>query len=271
MTGVWELARRKAGTTWGRFTQSLRPLPDYIIIGAHKAGTTSLYYHLLRHPKVKPARFKELRFFDRHYHRGQRWYRGHFPRSGMADPNRGTCGFVSGEASPNYLADPRVPQRVSHVVPNAKLVVLLRNPVSRAYSHYYHNVRKGREQDSLEEAIRKDIERVAGLSPTEIANSPSYLCSGMYAVHLNRWLSVFPREQLLVVRSEDYFEKSDTVPRTILPFLGLPAHPMGDAPRCNAGSYPAAPDALSVALAKFYEPHNRRLRELCGEAFRWHE
>ncbi|MHC5057291.1 MAG: sulfotransferase domain-containing protein [Planctomycetota bacterium] len=271
MRGVLKRARRKAGMTWGRLTYTLRPSPDYLIIGAQKCGTTSLYYHLARHPEVKPARFMEIHFFDRHYRRGPRWYRSHFPRCGPGDTSRDSRGFICGEATPDYLTDPGVPERVMRTVPAAKLIVLLRNPTARAYSHYRHDVRRGRARETFEKEVAAELKSPVTQAPDEVPESRSYLRAGMYAIHLARWLAVFPRKQLLVIRSEDYFRETDLVEQTVLPFLGLSNHQMGPPPLCNAGPHAAMPGALRDLLAGYYEPYNLRLQELCGSHLQWHD
>src|SRR5436189_26280 len=122
----------------------MRPLPDFLILGAQKAGTTALYAYLRWHPQVTGPSFKEVSFFDRHYARGERWYRAHLPVRRRA---------VVGEASPSYLFHPLAPERVARMLPEARLIALLRNPVDRAFSHYQHEVALGREQLSFEDAL----------------------------------------------------------------------------------------------------------------------
>src|SRR6266480_7948081 len=139
---------------YGRATASLRPLPDFLILGAQKAGTTALYAYLRQHPEITGPSWKEVSFFDRHYARGEAWYRGNFPNSLRAR------GKLVGEASPSYLFHPLAPERVAGLVPEAKLIALVRNPVDRAYSHYQHEVALGREPLSFEDAVAAEYERL---------------------------------------------------------------------------------------------------------------
>src|SRR5579885_2674785 len=134
-------------------TSSIRLLPDFIIIGTQRGGTTSLYAYLGQHPQIAPAVIKEVHFFDNNYERGVGWYRTQFPfliEKSIAK-NIGQQNFITGEASPYYLFHPHVPERAAKVVPGAKLIVLLRNPIDRAYSHYYHEVELGHEKLSFEQ------------------------------------------------------------------------------------------------------------------------
>src|SRR5947209_8592328 len=153
---VPEPARKVLRSTvraYGRATVAVRPLPNFLILGAQKAGTTALYAYLRWHPEITGPSFKEVSFFDRHYARGERWYRAHFPARRRP--------FV-GEASPSYLFHPLVPERVARLLPDARLVAILRNPVDRAFSHYQHEVSLGREPLSFEEAVAHEEERMRG-------------------------------------------------------------------------------------------------------------
>ena len=145
-------------------TSPLRRLPDFVIIGAMKSGTTSLYSFIVKHPAVAPAAKKELHYFSVQYARGELWYRSNFPT------NLSRCIFYkktsqrlhSGEASPLYLFYPLVPGRMKKTLPDVKLIVILRNPVDRAYSHYYHSLRSNIEPMSFEKAVELEGERCAG-------------------------------------------------------------------------------------------------------------
>src|SRR5579863_10505639 len=144
-------------------TSPMRLLPDFLIIGAQRGGTTSLFHYLEAHPCIKPAVNKDLHFFDRKYNKGLAWYRGHFPtriEQYYAQKIRRRA-FVTGEASPSYLFHPHTPRRVVQAIPHVKLIILLRNPVSRAYSQYHHAVELGHESLAFEEAIQGEEERTA--------------------------------------------------------------------------------------------------------------
>ena len=139
-------------------------MPDFLIIGTQRGGTTSLYNYLLARPQIAAATRKEVHFFDNNFHRGIPWYRAHFPsliQGDMAETIRGQR-FITGEASPYYLFHPHAPARAALVVPKAKLIVLLRNPVDRAYSHYCRMVKKGRETLSFEDALAQEEIRTRG-------------------------------------------------------------------------------------------------------------
>src|SRR4051794_22945776 len=138
---------------YGRATVALRPLPDFLILGAQKAGTTALYAYLRWHPEITGPSFKEVSFFDRHYANGERWYRAHMPARRRS---------LVGEASPSYLFHPLAPERVAGLLPEARLIALLRNPVARPSSNYQNEVALGGEPLSFEEAIGREDERMEG-------------------------------------------------------------------------------------------------------------
>ena len=151
------------GKLYRGITAPLRLLPDFLIIGTQRGGTTSLYHYLQAHPCLQATTTKEVHFFDRKYHKGLMWYRGHFPtvwEKACAQQVQKQA-FVTGEASPSYLFHPHVYKRVAQALPQVKLIVLLRNPVDRAYSQYYHSIELGHESRSFEEAIRDEQERTA--------------------------------------------------------------------------------------------------------------
>jgi Sulfotransferase domain len=261
--GVW---------AYGWATSPFRPLPDFLVLGAQKAGTTALYAYLRRHPQITGPSWKEVSFFDRHWARGESWYRGNFPNRAR------TGGKLVGEASPSYVFHPLAPQRVQELVPEARLIVLVRNPIDRALSHYNHEVSLGREPLSFEEALdaeedrlRSEAERMAA-DPRYFSRewwSHTYKARGRYAEQLERWLAVFPREQLLVLSSDDLGSEPERTHAQVLEFLGAPPHRLDSYPRVYEREYePMTPETRERLAAEFEEP-NRRLYELLGRDLGW--
>lgn len=260
-------------------TSPLRQLPDFLIAGAMKCGTTSLYNYLGQHPEIAKARKKELHFFDWHYQRGLRWYRSQFP---LALPGRwagpGGGGIRTGEASTDYLFHPRAPERIAATLPEVRLIALLRNPVDRAYSHYHHVRKQGAEPLSFEDALAAEPQRLAGeldrlaadpAYPGDAYRRYSYLARGAYADGVERALNVLPRHQLLVVRSEDLFEEAAGAMAGVLAFLGLAEVALPSYPRLYAGSYRPMAGDTRAELIEHFRPHNRRLGELLGQELAW--
>ncbi len=240
-------------------------LPDFLIIGTQRGGTTSLYSYLARHPKVAPASVKEVHYFSFFYERGSSWYESNFPRS------RGLRGRISGESSPYYLFHPHVPERVLAVCPDVKLIALLREPVARAYSHYRHECRLGEESLSFEDAIAKENERFAGDPFLDGSHQHfSYAARGRYAEQLENWYQHFPREQMLILRSEDLFNDPERVCAETLGFLGLRPHRLSAYERYNAGAELAGiKPGLRRELTEYFRPHNERLYTLVDRDMGW--
>ena len=275
-------------------TRHARILPSFLVIGAQRAGTTSLFHYLSRHPDVAAPSGgettinwpKELHFFDERYWRGLDWYRSFFPLELSRRLARRRGGdLVAGEATPYYLFHPAVPERVAESLPEVRLVALLRDPVERAYSHYQLMRRKGWEPLSFEEAIEAEPERLAraerwiwdvrprfdkkGRRRHHHHRHSAYLARGLYAGQLERWLEHFPREQLLVLRAEDMLADPAGIYRQVLDHVGLrPWEPKRFATRNKASYAPIAPELRERLEEHFAEP-NARLAELLGRDFGW--
>ncbi len=260
------------GTPDGRTAQQVAgdpwtgALPDFVIIGAAKCGTTFLYHLLTQHPHVEPAALKEPHYFDLLFDKDTEWYRGCFPTPKWKDGRK----TITGEATPEYLWHPLAPERMAEVVPQARLIALLRNPVDRAYSAYCHRVRNGQETRSFEEATEAEKSRLP--DPTGIDDlfcGPS--SRGIYLDHLLRWSKFFSDEQMLVLKSEDLFEDPVIALKRVLNFLDLPYwEPEAWEGRKNKSNYEQEMDpATRRQLEDFFEPHNRRLYEYLGVDFGW--
>jgi Sulfotransferase domain len=232
-------------------------LPDFVIIGAQKGGTSFLYYLLSRHPLVEPAARKELHFFDHpeRFDNGAEWYRRCFPRSGWKNGRRS----ITGEATPSYLFDPPVAKRMAGVLPQARLIALLRNPVDRAYSHYQMQVKRGTEPSTFEQAIEQP--------------HSSYLSRGIYVDQLLRWFEFFGQEQMLILKSEDFFGRPVETLQVVLNFLDLPDwQPEASKlrQRRHTGAYKQKMDpSTRRRLEAYFEPYNKRLYECLDVDFGW--
>jgi hypothetical protein len=260
-------------------------LPDFLVIGGQRCGTDSLFKDLGLHACVIPATRKEVSYFTRHFAMGEAWYRTHFPtRARVAMQQRRSRAHVASfEATPDYLFHPLAPERAAQLVPDAKLIALLRDPVERAYSHYRHMVRLGFEDLSFDEAIAREEERTAPdranlqrdplVHPTQLIRY-SYAARGAYAEQLERWFAHFPREQILVVRSEDFFDHPAVAYAEILAFLELPSWRPGAFPNYSRPEPGAAgergPSAATRAhLARHFAPRNEELSALLGRDMAW--
>jgi hypothetical protein len=265
---------RQVRARYRRLTSPLRGLPSTLIIGAQRGGTTSLFNYLVRHPEVLPPLGKEVHYFDLHYARGVEWYRGCFPYRRQL---RG--GAITLDASPYYLAHPLAPERAVRLLPEVKLIALLRNPIDRALSHYQHEVRHGHETLSFAEAIEREAERLAG-EEERLQHDPnyysfnhhrySYTRRGLYLQQLLRWMKHFSRTQLLVLQSEGLFSDPAAATAKVHQFLGLRPHQLESYKPFYEGNYARQmPVDLRKRLATYFEPHNAELFQWLGKEFDW--
>ena len=261
---------RSAVLGYGRATASFRPLPNFLIIGAQKAATTALYAYVRWHPEVTGPSWKEVSYFDRHYAHGERWYRANFPALRRKP--------LVGEASPSYLFHPLAPARVAALIPSARLIAVLRNPVDRAFSHYQHEVALGREPLSFEDALDREEERMSGEVDRMIRDASyfsyawwnhTYVARGRYAEQLERWFAAFPREQLLILFSEELLENPGAGYARVLEFLGADRHELSAYPRIFARDYAQMSSATRARLESDFGEPNRELAELLGRDLPW--
>jgi hypothetical protein len=230
---------------------------------------------------------KELHFFDERFSRGVNSYRSFFPLSvaRRAARLRGRD-LIAGEATPYYLFHPAVPERVAATVPDIRLIALLRDPIERAYSHHQLMYRTGREKLSFEDAVAAETKRLAAAEKHLAGESGeartaeghrihhhhrhrSYLSRGLYAEQLERWLAHFPREQLLVLRAEDFLARPTEIYAEVVAFLGLRPWLPRDFVHRNLGSYAPIDPTLRARLEEYFAEPNARLARLLGRDFAW--
>jgi hypothetical protein len=254
----------------GRIGAPAGSYPDFIIIGAQRCGTTSLYWWLSKHPDVAAAATKELHFFDLGYDRTLGWYRRQFPSTHERKRHLESSGhvLVAGEASPYYLFHPDAAMRVARDVPGARLIVLLRDPVDRAFSHYHHQVRLKQETLSFEAALAAESDRLVGGDPMVI-RSHSYHARGVYLEQLERWYAHFPAEQILVVISEELFAMPARELARVQAFLRLSRRSDVEFAAKNTLSYDDMEPETCSSLARRYELDNQRLARRLGRPLPW--
>jgi hypothetical protein len=176
-------------------------LPSFLVIGAMKAGTSSLHHYLQSHPQVFMSKTKELNFFTKERNRDIEWYGSQFADAGGA--------LAVGETSPSYTKFPQfrgVPRRIAKLLPDVRLIYLVRHPVERMRSHYVHWVLKGTEREPIEKALLMN---------------PLYLNSSLYALQIEQYLEHVSREQLLIVSSERLRDDRSNTMRRVYDFLGV--------------------------------------------------
>jgi hypothetical protein len=281
MTDLASLVRSRRAKL-GRRVAKIRgngAFPAFLVLGGQRCGTTSLFSHLSRHPAVGSPFRKEIRFFDSEtYARGERFYRTFFP-SPERMARRGER--VTGEASPNYLFFPLAPERIARMLPEARFIVLLRDPVVRAWSHHAMQASRGREPLAFEDAIDSEEGRLAGeverllSDPTYVPTSYfrySYLARGDYAPQLERWFGHVDRERIHVIVSEEFFSDRDRCRRSVEEFLGLRHWEGDDEPderHAIGGEAAGMAPETRAELRAYFAPRIRRTEELLGRELPW--
>ena len=275
----------KAGLVrYGERTSDRRPLPDFLVIGTKRGGTTSLWNYLIRHPLV-PRLFpawntKTSHYFEENFHRGERWYRSHFPTRRRRDALERRYGGPSrvGEAAPLYMFHPLAPARVAELVPGVRLIALLRDPVERAYSHWKERRTEGREPLGFAEALAAEPARTAGERErlirdpgyfSEAYDWHSYRARGRYLEQLEPWLERFDRRQLLIVASESLYREPAATYARVLEFLGLPRYDPGRYEVYNDRRSAPMDPAVRAELTEYYHPHNVALARRLNMGFDW--
>lgn len=296
---VKDLAR-SAADRLGQATAAWRTLPTFLIVGAQRCGTTSLFKALMQHPRVRgPVLRKGVHYFDLAHARGLDWYRGHFPlrrpghgpggdfghgsghdldRDATDGPGNGGPAVQIGESSPYYLFHPLGAQRIARDLPGVRVLVALRDPVERAYSAHAHELARGFETAPFERALELEPERLAGAEERLTADPTArchahqhhaYLTRGRYVDQLERLAAHLGRERIHVVESETFFARPEETFAAVERFLGLPHHDGIRFERHNARPRAHLDASLRARLAESFEPYDARLAAWLGRTPAW--
>lgn len=265
----------------GRIGADRRVLPDFLIVGAQRCGTTSLHEWLAADPAVRfPRLRKGIHYFDTNYEQDLRWYRGQFPTQRSVARLAGSLGGARvrvGEGSPYYLFHPAIPQRVQNDLPDVQLIAILRDPVARAWSHYLHERRRGFEDLSFLDALTAESERLATVDPSALERRDhvsyehqhhSYVARGRYAEQLERWFAVTGRERWCVVFDRDLYKREETR-REVRSFLGLGEGVEVPFPRANATKSEPIPEDGRAFLMEALAGEGSRVADLLGRDPGW--
>jgi hypothetical protein len=272
---------RSASRTVGQLTAGARMLPSFLIVGAQRCGTTSMYKTLTGHPNILPAVLhKGAHYFDTGYANGPAWYRGHFPFRTKATAVERATGHraITGESSPYYMFHPLAAQRIAADLPDAKLIVLLRDPVERAYSAHTHEQARGFEPEPFERALELEESRIAGEEEKLIASPAyrsyhhqhnAYLTRGHYVDYLERVEKVVGRERMFVIDSGDLFTEAEPIFDGLVGFLDLPAWRPASFGKHNARPRMDMSGALRARLDEHFAPYDERLATWLGRMPSW--
>ncbi len=255
-----------------------RVLPDFLILGAQKSGTSSLFTYLSEHPQLVGASRKEVHFFDGglepevdSFQKGQEWYRSFFPLKEELENNQ-----LSFEASPLYLFNPIVAKRIYKLIPKAKLIVVLRNPTERAISQYFHEKSLGFEPLPMLDAFTEEENRIKSALDNKNYKGEGFIHStyksrGKYKEQLERYYQYFDKNQILIIESNDLFSKTAETLKKVYGFLGV----KDDYTLQNSRAQNVSKNRVEVDsevydyLDTYFKPYNKALFEFLGEDFRW--
>jgi len=271
---------RRAVHAWGVVTARWRMEPDFVVVGAQRSGTTTLFRLLSDHPNVvRPTQSKGIGYFDLNYHRGARWYRAHFPlRLTARLAARG--GAQSFESSGYYLFHPLAAQRIARDLPRVKVVVVVREPVERAYSAHRHELARGFETEPFDRAVALEDERIRGEVERMIANPAyesfahrhhAYLSRSRYAEQIERFVDLLGADRVFVMDADRFFESPVEEFARLQEWLGLPRWDPGTVEKWNARERDPLTAELRAELTRYFEPHDNRLEALMGRTPRWRE
>lgn len=266
--------------TYRTITSSSRTLPDFLLIGFPKAGTSSLFSYINEHQNIGIPSPKGRYFFSNNYWRGESWYKAHFPtvkeKIKLEKQNGAYC---IGENTA-YLWNHPCAKRIHDLIPNVKLIVLLRNPITSVYSHYHFRKTKDIEKMTFNESIKNDQNRLENWKFmvkndlirrwNRLTNIP-YLSYRKYAVHLREWFKVIPQKQFLFLQTEKMSNKheiQETVNK-VFEFLNLPKQNVTDFSRKNVNKYESMTPEIRDLLKDFFKSHNKKLEKLLDMKFNW--
>ena len=280
------LRQAKAGAKWCRdraaeMTWERRVLPDLVLAGVQRSGTTALFEALYRLPTVeRPRRGKGSHYFSYNYHRGWEWFQSQFPTRRWAElvETRHGSPLFCFDACPYYLFHPFAVERMAHALPDVNVMVMLRDPVRRAESHFHHSVSHGHESLRFADALAAEERRLAGEDDrmqddwtywSHSHEHHSYVSKGLYADQIERLYRHYPPDQVMIVQSEAFYRDPDHVLGSVTDWLGLPPVELDQADDRNGHPYESMHAEMRDRLCAIYREPNERLYRLIGRRFDW--
>ena len=253
------------------WSSSLRVLPNLVVIGVVRSGTTSLYHYLSQHPSIIKSAYDELGYFDSNYDLGLNWYKSLFPtifEKKKVEEKNGK--FITYDVTPFYIYNEKVPKRIQKIIPDSKLILILRNPVDRAYSNYFITKQNKKFEDIIieEKEILKTIDRKNKEEYYKFVHT-SLLSRGFYAEQLEKWFKIFPRNQILIIKSEDFAIQTNKIMNEIFNFLGLENFNILDDSKKNKIVYEPMKKETRRELIEYFRPYNEKLYSMINRNFDW--
>jgi len=258
-------------------TGFIRVIPDFLVIGAKRCGTTSLYQHLPEHPCISKSPHDNMGFFNDNFHLGVNWYKSFFPTTFTRKKIKSKFGdFLAFDVTTKYMEEESTANNVYQTKPNMKIIIILRNPVDRAYSQYHLSVRQTAERRSFEDVVEENMNRLNKeshehyeIKPKFSAKEDNYLKKGLYALQLRYWLKIFPRENILIVSTEEFESNQQIIYNKIFEFLNISKFEVKNTKKMQKGNYPPIKSETRNLLLDYFRQHNHELFELINMKFDW--
>ena len=258
-------------------TGSIRVLPDFLVIGAKRCGTTSLFYHLPEHPCISKSPHDNMGFFNDNFHLGVNWYKSFFPTIFTRNKIKSEFGnFLAFDVTTTYMEEESTANNVYQIKPNMKIIVILRNPVDRAYSQYHLNLREKAEKRSFEDAMEENMNELNKesyeryeIKPKFSVEENNYLKKGLYAQQLRHWLNIFPMESMLILSTEEFESNQQVIYNKIFEFLNISQFEVKNTEKMEKGSYPQMKSETRSLLLDYFRSHNNELFKLINKKFDW--
>ena len=258
-------------------TGSIRVLPDFLVIGAKRCGTTSLFYHLPEHPCISKSPHDNMGFFNDNFHLGVNWYKSFFPTIFTRNKIKSEFGnFLAFDVTTTYMEEESTANNVYQIKPNMKIIVILRNPVDRAYSQYHLSLREKAEKRSFEDAMEENMNELNKesheryeIKPKFSVEENNYLKKSLYAQQLRHWLNIFPMESMLILSTEEFESNQQVIYNKIFEFLNISQFEVKNTEKMEKGSYPQMKSETRSLLLDYFRSHNNELFKLINKKFDW--
>ena len=252
-------------------TSPFRTIPNFIVIGVKRCGTTTLYEQLSEHPCIEKSSHDNLGFFNNNFELGINWYKSHFVTNlRKREIERKYGQFATYDVTSSYIQKKKTAENIFKTLPNVKLIIILRNPTDRAYSEYNQNIIDENESREFIDLIKQEIKEIQNMENIEFSSDKINLVKkGMYEKQISPWLEIFDRKQILIITTEEFGEKTTETYDKIFRFLELPEYKIKNKERHRKGAYKEMNVKTRKILDDFYEPYNKELFQKIEETFQW--
>jgi hypothetical protein len=261
-------------------TSSIRVLPDFIVIGVGRGGTTTLHHNLSKNPCLYSASYDEIGFFDENFHLGLNWYRSLFPTKFTKNKIiKNNKNFLAYEVTPSYIRKPWTAKRIRKILPNVKLIAILRNPTDRTFSHYNMSINEGNNKNSFENTLNKNFKELEKSSSFDKTSDEyfktivehSHIARGFYAEQLKTWFNVFDKKQIHITSTENLSSNPNQTFSEIFNFLEIQDYKLEKLENKRQGNYLPMSIDVRRKLLNYFKPYNEELFELIGKRFNWND